>query len=60
MDGVEVHTVLDEPVLSWSVQSRKTLGRDLREKIGRHLARAHAAAQVRADETLQPDAAQAS
>ena len=34
MDGRRGRTVLHEPVLSWSVQSRKVLGRELREQIG--------------------------
>jgi 1-acyl-sn-glycerol-3-phosphate acyltransferase len=44
MSGVEVRTVLHEPALSWSVQSRKIVGRELREQIGHQLALAHAAA----------------
>lgn len=38
MDGVELHIVLHEPVLSWSVQSRKVLGRELQDLITRTLA----------------------
>jgi 1-acyl-sn-glycerol-3-phosphate acyltransferase len=39
LDGVELRVVLHEPVLSWSVQSRKVLGRALRQEIALTLAR---------------------
>jgi 1-acyl-sn-glycerol-3-phosphate acyltransferase len=38
MGGVEVRVVLHEPVLSWSVESRKTLGRELHQAIALTLA----------------------
>jgi hypothetical protein len=39
LDGIELRVVLHEPVLSWSVQSRKVLGRALRQEIALTLAR---------------------
>jgi 1-acyl-sn-glycerol-3-phosphate acyltransferase len=33
LDGVQIHVVLHEPVLSWSVQSRKVLGRQLHDQV---------------------------
>ncbi len=53
MDGVEVRTVLLEPALSWSVQSRKVLGRDLREQLGHQLALAHGTSSSRTEPSLQ-------
>lgn len=44
MRGVELRVSLHEPVLSWSVQSRKVLGRQLRAELGEELARSYAAA----------------
>lgn len=38
MEGVEVRIVLHEPVMSWSVRSRKVLGRELQDLIGLTLA----------------------
>lgn len=38
MDGVEVRIVLHEPTLSWSVQSRKPLGQELRNHVAHTLA----------------------
>ncbi len=38
-DGVEIRVVLHEPVLSWSVQSRKVLGRQLQGQVAEALAR---------------------
>ncbi len=43
-DGVEVRVALHEPVLSWSVQSRKALGRQLHGQVAEALARCRAAA----------------
>jgi lyso-ornithine lipid O-acyltransferase len=57
MDGVEVRTVLHEPALSWSVQSRKTLAHELRQQIGQQLALAHAATAIPAARSLPPGAA---
>lgn len=37
LDGVELRVVLHEPVLSWSVRSRKTLGRELHAELARGL-----------------------
>lgn len=37
-DGVEIRIVLHEPVLSWSVQSRKVLGRQLQGQVAGTLA----------------------
>ena len=47
MDGIEVQVILHEPVLSWSVQSRKLLGRQLEQQIGSSLAGARAAPPAR-------------
>jgi 1-acyl-sn-glycerol-3-phosphate acyltransferase len=44
LDGVELRIVLHEPVLSWSVQSRKVLGRELADQIARTLASSRSAA----------------
>jgi 1-acyl-sn-glycerol-3-phosphate acyltransferase len=33
LDGVQMHVVLHEPVLSWSMQSRKVLGRQLHDQV---------------------------
>lgn len=38
LGGVEVQIALHEPVLSWSVRSRKALGRELRDEIAMTLA----------------------
>ena len=48
MDGIELRVVLHEPVLSWSVQSRKILGRNLRDLISLTLA-AHRGVSYEAD-----------
>ena len=45
-DGVEIQVVLGNPVLSWSVKSRKILGRDLRVQLSAELGRARLAAQT--------------
>ena len=42
--GVEIHVVAGDPVLSWSVKSRKALGRELRGQLGAQLARSRLAA----------------
>jgi 1-acyl-sn-glycerol-3-phosphate acyltransferase len=42
--GVEIRVVAGEPVLSWSVTSRKVLGRELRRQLGGELARSRLAA----------------
>ncbi len=38
--GVEIHVVAGNPVLSWSVKSRKVLGRDLRRQLSGDLTKA--------------------
>ena len=59
MPGVEVRLVLHQPVLCWSVQSRKALGRDLREEIERTLRRHGATSCGPAEGGLLPAAAHA-
>ena len=54
MPGIALRLVLHEPVLSWSVQSRKVLGHELREQIGRQLTLAHAEAHQTPPELLEP------
>lgn len=44
MSGVELQVSIHEPVLSWSVQSRKVLGRQLRDELAGQLAASYAAA----------------
>jgi 1-acyl-sn-glycerol-3-phosphate acyltransferase len=44
LGGVEIRVVAGEPVLSWSVTSRKLLGRELRRQLSGELARSRLAA----------------
>ena len=44
LGGIEVHVVAGDPVLSWSVKSRKLLGRELRGQLGTELAQSRLAA----------------
>ncbi|MFO1073451.1 MAG: lysophospholipid acyltransferase family protein [Geminicoccaceae bacterium] len=57
MDGIEVQVILHEPVLSWSVQSRKILGRQLEQQIAASLAQARAAGPAEAAAALAARAA---
>ena len=57
MPGIELRLMLHEPVLSWSVQSRKVLGQELREQIGRQLMLAHAEGQQTPPEMVEPSTA---
>jgi len=57
MPGIELRLVLHEPVLSWSVQSRKVLGQELREQIGRQLTLAHAEGHQTPPEMVEPSTA---
>ncbi|MGD9508596.1 MAG: lysophospholipid acyltransferase family protein [Geminicoccaceae bacterium] len=50
--GLEIRVVMGDPVLSWSVQNRKVLGRELRMQLSRDLARGQAAAGA---EATQPE-----
>ncbi len=50
--GVELQVSIHEPVLSWSVQSRKVLGRQLRDELAGQLAASYAAAREPAPGTL--------
>jgi 1-acyl-sn-glycerol-3-phosphate acyltransferase len=43
LGGIEIHVVVGDPVLSWSVNSRKVLGRDLHRQLGTELARSRLA-----------------
>ena len=49
-EGLAVTVVLDAPVLSWSVASRKRLGAELEERIATNLAALRRGASVAADE----------
>lgn len=51
-DGLEIRVTLADPVLSWSVKSRKVLGRELRAQLGGDLARGRIAAGA---EMTQPE-----
>jgi 1-acyl-sn-glycerol-3-phosphate acyltransferase len=57
-DGIEVQLVLHEPVLSWSVQSRKVLGRQLQAQVAETLARCRSASPATA-QTVRDDHATA-
>lgn len=52
MPGIELQVTLHEPVLSWSVQSRKVLGRQLRDELAGQLATSCAAARAPAPGTV--------